>query len=376
VPRSYSIFLVAILAGGGWFFTKGPGAGKFPEYVAKLKQFQASSGPTNQSPAQPSTPLPGYYTAQPQLQPAAPVQAQYANYGQPAAPTAAPAPTPPMNGGPSIRIASFNIKVFGDKKASNPEVMWTLAAIIQNFSVVAIQEIRTQDDYFIDKFLRTYVNQNGRAYDKVVGPRLGRSVSTEQYAFIYDTAQIQVNHTNIYTVNDPEDMLHREPLVSMFRTRGPPPEQAFTFVLVNIHTDPEETDSELDALEKVYQAVRRASGGEDDIILLGDLNVDDQHLGRLGQLDGVRPLIRGVYTNTLQNALYDNIVLHQPSTAEFTGRAGIYNYMPLYQLPPLQAQEKALQVSDHIPVWAEFSIYEATSPGRVAGRPDAVIRAQ
>lgn len=372
MPRSYSVFLVAILAGGGWFFTAGPGAGRFPEYVAKLKQLQASSASTNQALPQPATPLPGYYTAQPPLQPAAPVQAQYANYGQPAAP--APSPPMPMNGGASIRIASFNIQVFGDKKAANPEVMWTLAAIIHNFSVVAIQEIRTQDDYFLDNFLRTYVNQNGRSYDKVVGPRLGRSASKEQYAFLYDTATIQVNHNSIYTVNDPDDLLHREPLVAMFRTRGPPPEQAFTFVLVNMHTDPDETDTELDTLAQVYQAVRRSSGGEDDILLLGDLNVDDQHLGQLGKLDGIRPLIRGVYTNTRQNALYDNIVLHQASTAEFSGRAGIYNYMPLYQLPPQQATEKALLVSDHLPVWAEFSAYEATSPGRVAGREVSGVR--
>jgi hypothetical protein len=147
-------------------------------------------------------------------------------------------------------------------------------------------------------------------------------------------------------------------------------------VLVNIHTDPEETDTELDALAQVYQAVRRASGGEDDIILLGDLNVDDQHLGQLGRLEGIRPLISGVYTNTRQNALYDNIVLHQPSTAEFSGRAGIFNFLPLYQLPPQQALEKGLKVSDHLPVWAEFSAYEATTPGRVAGRTETYIRAQ
>jgi hypothetical protein len=31
--------------------------------------------------------------------------------------------------------------------------------------------------------------------------------------------------------------------------------------------------------------------------------------------------------------------------------------------------EQALQVSDHLPVWAEFSAYESAAPGRVAGRP-------
>jgi len=356
------MFLIAILAGGGWYFTKGPGAGKFGQILATFTQSQPSAG---------QNAPPQYYPAHPASPPAT---AKPAGYGAPVAPT--PAPASPMFGGPAIRIASFNIQVFGDKKASQPDVMTTLAAIIQNFHLVAIQEIRTQDDYFIDNFLRNYVNQNGRAYDKVVGPRLGRSNSKEQYAFLYDTTAIEVNSRMIYTVNDPDDLLHREPLVAMFRVRGPPPQQAFTFVLVNIHTDPDETATELDALGQVYQAVRRTAGGEDDIIILGDLNVDDRNLGALGRLEGVRPLIRGMYTNTLQTKLYDNIVLHQPSTAEFSGRCGVFNFQQLYNLPSDQAREKALKVSDHLPVWAEFSAYESTTPGRVATREAATIRAQ
>jgi endonuclease/exonuclease/phosphatase family metal-dependent hydrolase len=269
-----------------------------------------------------------------------------------------------MFGGPAIRIATFNIEKFGDAKARKPYVMATLANIIHNFHIVAIQEIRTQDSYFIDNFLRTYVNQNGRLYDKVIGPRLGRTNSKEQYAILFDTAAIEVNPRSIFTVNDPDDLLHREPLVAMFRVRGPPPQQAFTFVLVNIHTDPDETKTELDALAQVYQAVRRVSGGEDDIILLGDLNVDDRHLGELGRLDGIRPIVRDKYTNTRQNAQYDNIVIHQPSTAEFTGRWEVFNFGRHFGL----TLDQALEVSDHFPVWAEFNAYESMTPGRVAAR--------
>jgi endonuclease/exonuclease/phosphatase family metal-dependent hydrolase len=360
------VFLIALLAGGGWFFTTGPGKGKLGPILTAISKSQTAA---------PQVGMPGVSTGIAPLPEPAPIQA---TYGAPlgAAPAAAPAqPAPaPMFGGPAIRIASFNIQVFGDAKARDQDAMATIAAIVHNFHIVAIQEIRTQDDYFLDNFLRTWVNQNGRAYDKVVGPRLGRSNSKEQYAFLYDTATIQVNRHSIYTVNDPDDLLHREPLVAMFRTRGPPPEQAFTFVLVNIHTDPDETDSELNALAQVYQAVRRNSNGEDDIIILGDLNVDDQNLGELGRIDGVRPLIRGIYTNTRQNALYDNFVLHQPSTAEFSGRAGIFNYLPLYNQPPEQAMARALKVSDHLPIWAEFSAYEAATPGRVAGREVSGVR--
>lgn len=362
MPRSYTLFLIAILAGGGWFFTKGPGKGNFGKVLSSFSQTQGS-----RSQAAPGYAPPGYAPSYQGPPPGAQIPAQYANQAAPA-----PAAQSPTLGGQTIRIASFNIQVFGDSKASKPHVMWTLAAIIRNFHVVAIQEIRTQDEYFIDNFLRNYVNQNGRAYDKVVGPRLGRSNSKEQYAFLYDTAAIEVNPRSIYTVNDPDDLLHREPLVAMFRVRGPPPQQAFTFVLVNIHTDPDETDTELDALGQVYQTVRRAANGEDDIIVLGDLNVDDQHLGQLGRLEGVRPIVHGVYTNTRQNREYDNIVIHQPSTAEFSGRWGVFNVEQAFKL----TRDQALQVSDHLPVWAEFSAYESASPGRVATRNVPLGRAQ
>jgi deoxyribonuclease-1-like protein len=295
--------------------------------------------------------------------------ANTANYPAPQFSGATPAPQPNIfGGGPTIRLASYNIQVFGDEKSRKPYVMQTLALAVRNFHVVAIQEIRTQDSYFLDNFLRNYVNAGGRHfYDYVIGPRLGRSKSKEQYAFIYDTTAVEVNRNGIYTVNDPQDLLHREPLVAQFRVRGPAPTEAFTFVLVNIHTDPDETDEELDTLADVYRAVRQASGGEDDIIILGDLNVDDRHLGRLGEIPGIRPIASRVLTNTRQTALYDNFVVHQPSTAEFTGRWGVFDVKQLVS-PPLTI-DQALELSDHMPIWAEFSAYESAAPGRVAQRP-------
>ena len=53
----------------------------------------------------------------------------------------------------SIRIATFNIQVFGQSKMKKPQVPQILARIIQQFDVVAVQEIRSQDQSFIDDFL-------------------------------------------------------------------------------------------------------------------------------------------------------------------------------------------------------------------------------
>ena len=149
-----------------------------------------------------------------------------------------------------------------------------------------------------------------------------------------------------------------------------PPEQAFTFTLVNIHTDPDETDTELDALADVFVAVQRDRSGEDDVILLGDLNVDEYHLGRLGQLPNVAPAISGTTTNTRRNRLYDNIVFHRGMTTEYAGHWGVLDLIDEFQL----TEQAALEVSDHFPVWAEFSVYESGAVPGVAARPEPVVR--
>jgi len=240
---------------------------------------------------------------------------------------------------------------------------------VRKFDVVAVQEIRSRDQSIIPSFV-DLINSTGVRYDYVIGPRLGRTISKEQYAFIYDMTTIEVNRTALYTVSDPDDVLHREPLVGWFRVRGPPTNEAFTFSLVNIHTDPDETKQELDAMDDVYLAVRNDDRQEDDVIILGDLNVDNENLGQLGQISGITWVISNTPTNVAMNAQYDNIVFHSDATAEFTGRGGVLDFLREYNM----TREKAEEVSDHLPVWAEFSAYEGGQPGRIATLPDSTTR--
>ena len=126
VPKSYPALLAAIIAAGGWYFTKGPGAGQLPQFVNSITQSQTAGNQFGQQPAFPQTPSYSGYPSQPN---AAPIPANYASYGnQPAAPIVNNTPPPtPMTGGPAIRIASFNIQVFGDAKAKKPYLMATLS---------------------------------------------------------------------------------------------------------------------------------------------------------------------------------------------------------------------------------------------------------
>jgi endonuclease/exonuclease/phosphatase family metal-dependent hydrolase len=278
-----------------------------------------------------------------------------------------PVTQPVADYGGTIKIASFNIQVFGRSKLAQPAVMEVLCDVVRRFDVVAIQEVRAREDDILPRFVRQ-INAGGRKYDFLIGPRLGRTQSKEQYAFVYDTATIETDRTALYTVADPGDLLHREPLVGSFRVRGPQPGEAFTFTLVNIHTDPDEARQEVDALAQVERAVRADGRGEDDVIVLGDLNADELELGALGQVPNITWVISGVPTNTRGNRTYDNILFHRAATSEFTGMSGVVDLMRDYRL----TLDAALEVSDHLPIWAEFAALEGGQPGRVAARPQEV----
>ncbi len=251
-------------------------------------------------------------------------------------------------------VASFNIQVFGESKASKPAVMNVLAEICRYFDIVAIQEIRSKNDQLIPNFVQQ-INSDGSRYAHVIGPRLGRTVSTEQYVYVFDTSRVEVESSSVGTLVDSNDLLHREPMIARFRSIPQGRMQPFSFWLVNIHTDPDEVKEEIDVLADVFQLMQRANPEEDDVILLGDLNASETQLGRLGQLPGMQWAIQGQPTNTRQTKSYDNLLFSLPATREYTGRSGVVDFEKAFRL----TREQALEVSDHLPVWAEFSAFEA-----------------
>jgi len=270
---------------------------------------------------------------------------------------------PPASPNDAIKIASFNIEVFGEKKVHEAPVVDVLVKICRHFDIIAVQEVRSVQDNVLPLFVQA-LNADGSHYNFVIGPRLGRTSSKEQYAFIFDTDTIEVDRNQLYTLEDPDDLLHREPLVALFRVRGLPPNQAFTFKLVNIHTDPDEVAKEMDVLDDTFYAIRDKDGVvEDDVILLGDLNADDKHFGELGRIPNLGHVISGHATNTRGTHQFDNIVFDSKNTVEFTGRGGVFDFMREYNL----SLEDALLVSDHLPIWAEFSVFEGGRPPEVAG---------
>ena len=271
----------------------------------------------------------------------------------------------------TVIVGSFNMQHLGPTKLDEPWVMERFADIIRQFDVIALQEISSSDQRALPILVQE-VNRIGGRYSYTISPRIGRKSTGyfEQYGYVFDTTRIQSSPEVSYVVDDQADVLHREPFCGRFQTitRGGQP---FSFTLINIHTDPDEIGHELDVLADVYRSVRQFEYPEDDVMLLGDLNAPPTGLKSLGQIPDLVPIIQNVFTNTVQTKTLDNILVDRVHTREFTGRAGIIDLEKMFGLQ----KNDAKRISDHVPVWAEFTIIEQPNASVMMGNnPSNLVR--
>ena len=268
-----------------------------------------------------------------------------------------------------IRIASFNLEQFGVTKASKPHVMDMLAQICRRFDIIACQEINTMDQSLLPALVDTINAGSELYYDFVVGPRVGDGETLkEQFAFVFDSEAVDIDRRQLYTIDDPDDLLNREPLVGWFRARGPATSDAFTFTLVNVHIDDQNADHENGLLPGIVRLVQADGRQEDDVIVLGDFGASSRHLAAtMSSSELTWAVASSVATNVEGTDQFDNIGFIHTFTDEFTGRAGAMDFLREFNLNTSTASE----VSSHLPVWAEFSVFEGGTSGRIADLPAA-----
>jgi len=251
----------------------------------------------------------------------------------------------------TIRIASFNIQVFGTTKAANPRVMTVLSRIAREFDVMAVQEFRDETGTVPRAFLDR-INRDSRVpYAMIAGPRLGRSSSKEQYVIYY--REESVAFLDSFTVADRNDQFERPPLVARFRAGQ------FDFRLVVAHIKPEDAAREMTALADVARRVDEPE--ERDVILLGDFNADCGYFNENKTAHPLKgPKFHWVIADSMDTAVrsactYDRIVLLAGTfTNEFIpNSATVYRYDRAFGI---RDPRLVRAVSDHYPVFAEFRI--------------------
>ena len=261
----------------------------------------------------------------------------------------------------SITIASFDLNDFHDGKLDTSKTRETLLDILNQFDVIAIQGIQSPDHDALPRLIEG-LRKLDSGYDYIIGPRSSHTAVDHQFAFIYNRKYIELERAQVYTIQDPDDVLCHDPLVGWFRARGLE-EGAFTFSLVNIRVDATNKSTELGYLKKIKLAVKSDGHQEDDIILIGNFGENSIGLHNRKVLPGCDYVIRQDTTDLLGERQLSNIAFPIQATSEFTGRTGVFDFLTEMNL----SIEDAEKVSTHLPVWGEFFVKEGSASGYVAG---------
>ncbi len=252
----------------------------------------------------------------------------------------------------NLRLAAFNIQIFGKAKLEKDEVMDVLVGIAQEFDVMLVQEVRDATETAADRFLERINEVSELTYAMYESERLGRTRSKEQYVIYYIPSRVQL--IDAYILEDPSDAFEREPLVATFRSGN------FDFTVVGCHIDPDVAEDELNALAAAVPTILAANPSEQDIILLGDFNADGRYLDE-SDLTTIFPaatyeivITDDMVTTTRTSNTYDRIILTDATfLSEYVaGSAQPFEFDWEYGI---EDEKLVKKVSDHYPVFAEFN---------------------
>ena len=252
-----------------------------------------------------------------------------------------------------IKVAAFNIQIFGRTKREKTEVMDVLAQIVREFDVVLVQEIRDSSETTAPIFLEAINGLEGSDYAFIRSERLGRTTSKEAYAYFYNTETVEYLSESAFVFDDVDDVFEREPYVASFVSGE------FDFTLIGIHTKPDDAYNEIGNLTVVFDLVM-GMGDERDIMALGDFNADGSYFDE-ESMDN--PLMASEYVWVVGNDIdtmtktgwtYDRLVMtdYTFSGEYIVDSTDVYYFDQIYGLN----QSFTEDVSDHFPIYAEFSI--------------------
>jgi hypothetical protein len=247
-----------------------------------------------------------------------------------------------------LRIGTWALGGFGPDKIQAPESFDRVAAVIQGYDILAVQQLRATQRDFVPQ-LAARASVGGRRFDFLLGPV--HEPSGEQLAFFFDTNRIVTDRTQLYSVADPDQRMTHDPLVGWFRAAEPPPEIAWTFSIVNVRIELPLARQETAELPRILAAVTRDGRGEDDCLLIGLFQADDVYVTATLRQPALRAAIKGTPTDIFARHQTSNVIYHNTLTSEAIGRAGVYDFLRRENLSLADAE----QVSPYLPVWAEFS---------------------
>ncbi|WP_394773778.1 endonuclease/exonuclease/phosphatase family protein [Flavobacterium sp.] len=246
------------------------------------------------------------------------------------------------------KILSWNLENFGKSK-SQSELNF-IANTILNYDIVAIQEVVAGygGAQAVAK-LALALNQKGAKWDYIISdPTSSSSYKTERYAFIWKTSRVKLKG-NAWLEKKYHLEIDREPYFGTFEINKK------TITLVNFHAitktkQPETEIKYFKFLPLEYPAL--------NLVFLGDFNCPQSHtvFNPLKKM-GYSPILQDQKTTLKQQCKNDNCLASEFDNIFYKAASLVYIHsgiLPFYE--NFNSLKEARRISDHIPIWFEFSM--------------------
>ena len=268
----------------------------------------------------------------------------------------------------NVLIASWNIAQFSNKKKKR--ALQYVADICERFDIVAIQEVKT-DLRGLSRLQKLLPGD----YRILVCDPTGNH---ERLAFLYD--QRTVVSTGLVCeiafggsiANPVAFQFNRSPYCASFHAGR------FDFTIVSVHIAEasshgsvglELREKEIDELVKFVKKRAKQDKGkvfDPDFFVVGDFNIQEEGDRFFDALTGgddpkfVMPDgMNDLGTNFSQSKTFDKIAWLPSSEFEFTGKFDVVPFgNVLYQEDGQPEDAARKEISDHLPLWAEFRVTE------------------
>ena len=246
-----------------------------------------------------------------------------------------------------VKICSWNLQNFGKSKSA-AEIQF-VANTLRNFDVVALQEIVAGHGgaQAVAK-LADELNRMGSKWDYIVSdPTVSTPYGTERYAYLWKTSSVK-RMKRAWLEDNYVQEIDREPFLIDLNYNGE------LFTLVSFHAIPKKKQPET---EIKYFKFFPEIYAEKNLIFLGDFNIPQSHtvFNPLKKM-GYEPVFKDQKTTMKMKCVageclaseYDNIFYN-------TEKAGLQAFGVVHFYRNFPDMKSARRISDHIPVWAEFS---------------------
>ena len=249
----------------------------------------------------------------------------------------------------TFSLVTWNIQDLGRSK--NGEEIISIAKIIKDYDIIAIQEIVGKDPAGIQAVAKIVdeLNRFGTKWDyRVSNPTKSPSSNmSERYGFLWKTSKVLLK--GIPKLDDKlEDLCYREPFIGEFKLKG----RSNTIRVVNYHARKHNDKPEQEIIHlKDYQERFRSS----NLIICGDFNLNEKHAvwdgfykkGFINALSNTPTTLKiRCKSGSYLNHSIDNIFYTNSTKVIESGNIDFVKYC--------KNLSDARKLSDHLPAYIKF----------------------